>query len=269
MNMDRNFARSLTLVLAHEGGYVNHPKDPGGATNLGITLATFRRFIKPSGTVEDLKRLTKEQAGTCYRRQYWNAIQGSELPGGVDYAVFDFAVNSGPSRAAKYLQAIVGAKVDGVIGPATIAATKAMMRATVVNELCDRRMAFLKRLKTWGTFGRGWTSRVSSVRAEALKMAALPDKEPPVVIEKTVHVPIDQPVVPATVEKAVKKQTNGWGWSGVGAGGIGAAITAATGLDWKVIAIFAGIGVVGAIVALVIGPQIVRRVKAIRAEVAG
>ncbi|TJW49577.1 MAG: hypothetical protein E5X65_32820 [Mesorhizobium sp.] len=168
--MDRNFAKCLDIVLKHEGGFSNHRDDPGGPTNLGITLANFRRYVKPGGTVEDLKKLTKEQAATCYRRQYWDAVAGSELPDGVDLTVFDFAVNSGPSRAAKYLQAVVGVAQDGRIGPATIAASKAKPAGVVIDALCDARLSFLKRLKTWGTFGKGWSSRVSSVRFEALVM---------------------------------------------------------------------------------------------------
>ncbi|TIO15659.1 MAG: hypothetical protein E5X86_19930 [Mesorhizobium sp.] len=168
--MNRNFDRALSLVLKHEGGYVNHPRDPGGATNKGITIATFRRYVNAKGTPEDLKRITTAQAGIVYRRQYWDAIRGDELPDGVDYAVFDFAVNSGPSRAAKYLQAILGTVQDGRIGPATIAASKAKPAGVVIDALCDARLSFLKRLKTWGTFGKGWSARVSSVRFQALVM---------------------------------------------------------------------------------------------------
>lgn len=214
--MDKNFDRALEHVLRHEGGFVNHPKDPGGATNKGITLATFRRYVKPGGSVEDLKKLTREQAATCYRRQYWDTISGSELPGGVDYAVFDFAVNSGPSRAAKYVQRVVGVAEDGKIGPATVAAIKARPRAIIINDLCDKRLAFLRALKTWGTFGKGWSSRVSSVRAEAHKIASLPDAPAPRLVEVPVEVKVDKPVPvkvgdlekpfyksPAFVERAV------------------------------------------------------------------
>jgi lysozyme family protein len=169
--MDRNFARALQLVLKHEGGWSDHPADPGGATMKGVTLANFRRYVKPGATKDDLRRITDEQLATVYRRFYWDAVHGAELPDGVDYAVFDFAVNSGPGRAAKYLQGVVGVVQDGRIGPATIAATKAMMRTTVINDLCDKRMKFLRGLNTWPTFGKGWTSRVSGVRADALKMA--------------------------------------------------------------------------------------------------
>lgn len=172
--MDRNFSKCLEIVLRHEGGYVNHPSDPGGATNLGITLATFRRFVKPNGSVEDLKKLTKEQAGTCYRRQYWDAIHGSELPDGVDLATFDFAVNSGPSRAAKYLQAVVGVTQDGKIGPATVKAARQMAQSSIIHKLCDDRLAFLKRLSTWPTFGKGWERRVKDVRSDALSMLGQP-----------------------------------------------------------------------------------------------
>lgn len=169
--MDANFARSLASVLMHEGGFVNHPRDPGGATNKGITLATFRQYVKPSGTVEDLKRLTVDQAGIVYRRQYWDRVLGAELPSGVDYAVFDFAVNSGWSRAAKYLQHVVGVPEDGRVGPRTLAAVYAMPAREIVNRLCDDRMAFLRRLPTWNTFGKGWSSRVAGVRSLASQMA--------------------------------------------------------------------------------------------------
>lgn len=171
--MDRNFAKSLKLVLRHEGGWSDHPKDPGGATMKGVTLANFRRYVKPNATKNDLRNISDEQIGTVYRRFYWDAVAGAELPDGVDYAVFDFAVNSGPSRAAKFLQTYVGAVSDGKIGPATIKAVKAKPHAAVIHGLCDARMAFLKRLKTWPTFGKGWTSRVSAVRSDALKMISV------------------------------------------------------------------------------------------------
>lgn len=171
--MDRNFKRSLELVLRFEGGYVNNPKDPGGATNKGVTLATFRRYVKPAGTIKDLKALTDDQAGVVYRRQYWDAVVGAELPDGIDYAVFDLAVNSGVGRAARFLQTIVGAVQDGKIGSATLKAARALPRQQVINALCDKRLAFLHGLSTWPVFGKGWASRVKSVRAAALKMAAV------------------------------------------------------------------------------------------------
>ena len=168
--MNRNFARSLSLVLEHAGGWSDHPKDPGGATMKGVTLATFRRYVKQNATKADLRNITDEQLASIYKLQYWDAVAGDYLPDGVDYATFDFAVNSGPPRAAKYLQDVVSVAQDGEIGPATLKAVKAS--TGVIDKLCDDRMAFLKRLDTWPTFGKGWTRRVSGVRAEALKMAA-------------------------------------------------------------------------------------------------
>lgn len=256
--MDRNFERALSLVLKHEGGWSDHPKDPGGATMKGVTLANFRRYIKPNATKEDLRRITDEQVATIYRRYYWDAVAGAELPGGIDYAVFDFAVNSGPARAAKYLQAVVGAKQDGKIGPATLKATRAMVRAAVINDLCDRRMDFLRRLPTWGTFGRGWTSRVSGVRAEALKMAAMPDVPPPVVKE------VEKPVVPPAVEQEVEKKSGRWQWlTGVlGSGGLGLGWLA--GMNWQAILAGGAVLVVMILVILLLRRQIVGAVKEIR-----
>lgn len=172
--MDRNFQRALKLVLKHEGGWADHPKDPGGATMKGVTLATFRRFVKPDATKADLRKISDEQIATVYRREYWDAVLGAELPDGVDYAVFDFAVNSGPGRAAKYLQNVLGAVSDGKVGPATVKAARAKAHASLINDLCDARLAFLKRLETWPTFGKGWSTRVKEVRSEALKMVSAP-----------------------------------------------------------------------------------------------
>ncbi|RWO40368.1 MAG: hypothetical protein EOS12_26060 [Mesorhizobium sp.] len=107
-----------------------------------------------------------------YRRFYWDAVLGAELPDGVDHAVFDFAVNSGPGRAAIYLQAAVGVAQDGRIGPVTVAAAKAKPAGVTIDALCDARLAFLKQLPTWATFGRGWSDRVRSVRVQALLMSA-------------------------------------------------------------------------------------------------
>jgi lysozyme family protein len=169
--MQSSYERALAAVLEHEGGYVDHPKDPGGATNKGITIANFRRYVKADGTKADLKKLTTEQAATVYRKQYWDAVSGGVLPAGVDYAVFDFGVNSGPSRAIKFLQRVVGVKQDGRIGPATLAAIAAMPPINIIRELCEARLLWLATLKTWPTFKKGWTARVSGVRKLALDLA--------------------------------------------------------------------------------------------------
>lgn len=187
--MDRNYERALELVLKHEGGFVNHPADPGGATNLGITIGVAKRLgidVDGDGDTDivDIKKLRREDAAKVYRAEYWNKVRGDDLPDGVDYAVFDFAVNSGPARAAKYLQAIVGVKQDGKIGPQTLAAVAAMPNVSIINQLCDNRQDFVEGLSTFKTFGKGWTARIKGVRQEALGMAALP------------HVPPIKPIPP-------------------------------------------------------------------------
>ncbi|TGP27244.1 MULTISPECIES: glycosyl hydrolase 108 family protein [unclassified Mesorhizobium] len=170
--MNRNFARSLALVLESEGGWSDKKADPGGATMKGVTLANFRRYVKADAGKAGLKKITDEQVATVYRRFYWEAVRGSELPDGVDYAVFDFAVNSGPRQAARSLQAVLGVAQDGCVGPATLAAARAKPAGAVIDTLCDARLAFLQRLSTWPTFGKGWSARVASVRSEALLISA-------------------------------------------------------------------------------------------------
>ncbi len=186
--MQSNLDRSLSAVLKLEGGYVNNPKDNGGPTNLGVTLANFRRFVKPGGTIADLKALTKEQAEIVFQRQFWDAVVGSQLPSGVDYATFDMSVHSGPKLAGKFLQRALGAAytgmVDGVVGPKTLKAAGAVPAADVINRMLDARMAFLKGHEDWLTFGKGWTNRVNAVRRLALEMAsaqpaAVPDEPTP------------------------------------------------------------------------------------------
>lgn len=169
-----NYDRALTLVLKHEGGYVNHPADPGGATNKGITQAVYNDYRRRKGRMtQSVRSITDAEVADIYRRQYAEAVRFDDLPGGVDYAVFDYAVNSGVSRASKELQRVVGADVDGHIGERTLAACLRLTPGTIINGLCDRRMKFLRGLKTWRTFGKGWSRRVAGVRAEAKLMAGV------------------------------------------------------------------------------------------------
>jgi lysozyme family protein len=169
--MNTNFDKCLSLVLVHEGGYVNHPRDPGGATNRGVTQAVYDAYRKTRGRgAQSVKFITDDEVKAIYRFQYWDRVQGDLLPAGLDYAVFDFAVNSGVGRASKYLQAVVGTPQDGVIGARTLAAIQSPKNA--INALCDRRMSFLRNLRTFLAFGKGWTRRVTDVRKHALDMAS-------------------------------------------------------------------------------------------------
>jgi len=170
--MKENFDTSLKHVLVHEGGWSDHPDDPGGATMKGVTLAVYRRFFGAKKTKKDLRNITDAQLAKVYRTGYWDKCKCDDLPSGVDYAVFDSAVNSGPGRGAKWLQGAVGAVQDGGIGPETLAKVKSREPKTaIINDMLARRLAFLKSLRTWGTFGRGWGRRVDGVRATALQMA--------------------------------------------------------------------------------------------------
>ena len=174
MANESRFERWLQLVLAHEGGYVDHPSDPGGATNLGITRKTLARWRKvvpwTSLPKSEVKALNKETVAPIYRALYWDEIRGEDLPDGLDYAVFDYAVNSGPGRAVMALQRILGVADDGEVGPITLAAIAKRKPADLINALCDERFAFLQRRSTFPVFGKGWTSRVSGVRKRALTM---------------------------------------------------------------------------------------------------
>jgi lysozyme family protein len=166
--MKCNFDAALAAVLAHEGGYVNHPRDPGGATNRGVTQAVYDDWRSGRGLpARSVRHIAEDEVSAIYKRQYWDAVKGDDLPAGVDYCVFDFAVNSGTNRASRYLQQAVGATPDGQIGPATLAAVGCKPPSEVVEAICDARMAFLKRLPTFDAFGRGWTRRVADVRAKA------------------------------------------------------------------------------------------------------
>lgn len=165
-----NWKRSLDAVLHHEGGFVNHPSDPGGITNLGCTKTVWEEWCGHPVDEKEMRELTPDNVAPLYKDKYWNKVKGDDLPAGVDYCVFDAAINSGAGRAAKWLQECVGTQPDGAIGPMTLQAARAMVATDLVNLYCDKRLAFLKELKTWDTFGRGWERRVEEVRAAALAM---------------------------------------------------------------------------------------------------
>jgi lysozyme family protein len=169
--MKDNFESSLQQVLVHEGGWADHLKDPGGATMKGVTLMTFRRHFGENKSKDELRAITDEQLNQIYRAGYWDKCLCDELPGGVDYAVFDAAVNSGPGRGAKWLQGTVGAMQDGGIGSKTLTKVKEHKPVHIIDNICDRRLTFLRSLANWATFGKGWNRRVEGVRSSAIPMA--------------------------------------------------------------------------------------------------
>lgn len=168
--MKGNFDACFALVLQEEGHYVNDPRDPGGRTNLGVTQRAWEAYARQEVTEDFMRKLTPDQVKPFYKVMYWDKIKGDELPVGIDYAVFDFAVNSGVSRASKFLQTAVRVASDGVIGPKTIAAVKAVDPLETVDAICDMRLDFLKKLDNFDHFGKGWTSRVGRVNDKAASM---------------------------------------------------------------------------------------------------
>lgn len=169
--MKDNFKSSLAHVLKSEGGFVNHPKDPGGMTNLGCTKNTWEDFVGHPVSEADMRALTPELLAPLYKRKYWDKVAGDDLPSGLDYAVFDAAINSGPGRAAKWLQELVNVQVDGAIGKGTLAAVEAVDTQKLISQYNDRRLQFLESLPTFATFGKGWSRRVSEVQSAASALA--------------------------------------------------------------------------------------------------
>jgi lysozyme family protein len=166
-----NFDKCFELVLEHEGHYVNDPRDPGGRTNLGVTQRAWESYVGNPVNEEFMRALTPYIVKPFYKAMYWDKIKGDQLPNGVDYAVYDFAVNSGVGRATKMLQQIAGVLVDGSLGPKSMGAIRECDPEQVVDALCDMRLDFLKRLPTFETFGKGWSRRVAEVKDKASGMA--------------------------------------------------------------------------------------------------
>ncbi|MFW2541591.1 glycoside hydrolase family 108 protein [Primorskyibacter sp. 2E107] len=166
-----NYRACLDHVFKWEGGYVDHPRDPGGATKYGITRTTLAAWRGRSVTKQDVKTLTVATAGEIYRPKYWNAVRGDEIPDGMDLVAFDGGVNSGPLRGIRWLQIGLGVKADGAMGSQTLgAAQSAKAGVTVIQRACAARMGFLRKLGTWSTFGRGWARRVADTEATAVAM---------------------------------------------------------------------------------------------------
>lgn len=162
------FDRSLEKVLKLEGGFINHPKDPGGATMKGVTQAVYDTYRKSVGAGrQSVRCISDDELRAIYRGRYWNLIKGDSLPAGVGYVVFDGAVNSGPAQAVKWLQRALGLdRVDGLIGPQTLEAVAAVAdHDALISKILKLRDAFLRALKTWKTFGAGWTKRLRQVLA--------------------------------------------------------------------------------------------------------
>ena len=154
-----DFDRAFDKLIAHEGGLVDHPADPGGLTKYGISQRSYPH--------EDIRGLTLERAKAIYRRDFWAPAGCDAVPEAVRFDLFDMAVNSGVSRAVKTIQRAVGAKEDGILGPQTLQAVQAMPPARLVARFNGVRLAFMAGLTNWPAFSRGWALRIASNLMEA------------------------------------------------------------------------------------------------------
>lgn len=166
-----NFRACLAETLKHEGGWSDHPRDPGGATMKGITIGRYREYY-PNATKQDLRNISDADLERIYRNDYWRPVRGDSLPVGIDLSTFDYGVNSGPRQSAKDLQRALGSlytgKVDGVVGELTLEAARKSDRAAVIKNHCARRLNMYRSLAIWNTFGKGWSRRIAAIEATAL-----------------------------------------------------------------------------------------------------
>jgi len=168
--MKSNFDKCLEMLLEHEGGFVNHPRDPGGMTNLGVTKRVYEKWMGRKVSEQEMRDLTPDAVAPLYKKRYWDKVHGDDLPSGVDWCVFDWAVNSGAARPARAVQTAVGATVDGAIGPKTLAALDRHNPVEIIEFVSLIRQEFYGGLDTFETFGKGWTRRNRKTRETALEM---------------------------------------------------------------------------------------------------
>ena len=170
-----NYKKCLELILHHEGGYVNHPKDPGGETNMGVTKKVYEAWVMEEDLLpKEMKDLQFEDVAPIYKKNYWDRVKGDNLPSGLDLCIFDFGVNAGTGRAAKFIQSIIGTTVVGVIVPNTLKTLEAYISVEGLEATIDayqaKRQEYYESLSTFETFGKGWTRRVTETTDEAHKL---------------------------------------------------------------------------------------------------
>tara|TARA_B100000927_G_scaffold281887_1_gene267875 strand:- start:4052 stop:4591 length:540 start_codon:yes stop_codon:yes gene_type:complete len=168
-----NYEKCLELILHHEGGYVDHPEDPGGETNMGVTKKVYEAWCMDQDLHQkEMKDLEFQDVAPIYKQNYWDRVKGDQLPDGLDLCIFDFGVNAGTGRAAKFIQSIIGTAVDGGIGPNTLKALDMYVATegleSTIDAYQEKRQEYYESLSTFKTFGKGWTRRVDETTKEAL-----------------------------------------------------------------------------------------------------
>ena len=169
--MKENFEKSLEMLLHHEGGWSWHSEDPGGMTNFGVTKKVYEAWVGREVSEQEMRDLTPEKVAPIYKKNYWDKLRGDDLPGGLDFAAFDWGVNSGTGRPAKVMQKYIGATQDGAIGPKSLGLIAENDPGNIIQYLYEQRQKFYERLKTFETFGKGWTRRNQETLKAALEMA--------------------------------------------------------------------------------------------------
>lgn len=239
--MKSTYTRAMKGIRISEGGYSNHPKDPGGATNYGIIQTVYDHYRASKKLAKQSVRLISEaEVSDIYKTRYADKVRYDELPAGIDYATLDGAVNSGVSRGAKWLQAALGVSSDGIVGAGTISAAAKADAIKTIKSMCAKRMSFLRGLTIFSTFGKGWTSRVARVEAESVSMAM----EARGISAKSLPIALQAEAAHAS-EKA-RTATAGVAGSGT------AAATSSVSTDWSNLAGLESILLVGAAVGLVV-----------------
>lgn len=168
--MKSNFEAALECVLKSEGGFVNDPKDSGGMTNLGVTKRTWEEWVGHPVDEKIMRNLKPEYVAPMYKKKFWDSCGCDNLAKGLDYVVFDFAVNAGPGRSVKTLQSTIGCVPDGIIGAKTLAAINASNIEKLIKSFSLAKSAYYKTLKTYPVFGKGWENRIGEVEKLALFM---------------------------------------------------------------------------------------------------
>lgn len=269
-----SYSDALKRVLVYEGGYSNHPADPGGATMKGVTQAVYdgyrNRRNQPRRSVRDISAVELQD---IYRLQYWDKVRGDDLPAGVDFVVFDGAVNSGAMQSAKWLQRALGVTVDGLIGEATLrAAREHPDHDVLIADMLARRLSMLQHLRTWKTFGKGWSARLASVKVAGQALAT----------GSVGPAPVYQPGMDAKAraeDAAFPSAPIGGATAGAGGGSVAVTLETArqqiepyAGSSSIINGLLAGLAVAGAGVAIggvVYGLYAARRSKIVTAAIAG
>jgi lysozyme family protein len=256
-----NFSRAYSAVRAYEGGNVDDIHDPGGRTSRGVTQRVYDAYRKSTAMgPQDVYKASEDEIAAIYRDQYWTVVKADDLPSGVDLCVFDGSINSGPKQAAKWLQAGLVSlgktvTVDGIVGVATVEAAKAVDPVALIAAICERRMGFLKALKTWGRFGKGWTNRVVAIRKASLALAGAPlSPSSPVVVAKTAKAPPPEVVTPTNQSQSGTSTAGGGAVIAVAAQGVQQAKDALTPYagQWSVLdKALIGLTVIGALVTVI------------------